>query len=100
VRLAVIGIDAKTVEFQAANPRASCSSSVTTRPPSAGHIFNGVEGENRRTAPAHMAAFVIGSGGMGGIFNHGNTVFLAQRANRIDIGRRAGVMNGNNGLCF
>jgi hypothetical protein len=43
------------MEFQAADPRASWASSVTTAAFGAGHVFNGVEGENRRPFPAHVA---------------------------------------------
>ena len=41
-----------------------------------------------------MAVLVIGSGGMGSIFNNGNTVTFANGMNRVDVTRCASIMDG------
>ena len=99
MRLAIIGVYAQAMEFQTADPL--CQLGIIRDHQAAfraGHVFNGVEGENCRSFRAHVTVFVIRAGGMGRIFNHRNTVTFTDGMNCVDITRRAGIVNGNNGF--
>ncbi|MNC20507.1 hypothetical protein D3C75_684600 [compost metagenome] len=63
----------------------------------AGHVFDGVEGENRRSFVANMFAFVVSSRRVRSILNHRDPVAFAHRTDGVNIHRRSGVMNRDNG---
>ena len=96
VGLTIIGVHAQTMEFQTADTGGQLVVVGDNQPAfGAGHVFDRVERENGGPLPAHVAAFIMGTGRMGGVFDHRNAMALAHRANGVDVGWRARVVHGN-----
>ena len=84
MRLTVIGIDAKSVKFQATNAR--CQRIVIGHDQTtfgAGHIFDGVERENGSTPRAHPFTIETGAYGVSRIFNQREVVAFSHCAQFI-----------------